>query len=489
MGSQLKLAVFGPKLISILNNKMNTYYRVSRILSFRNIVFFIFITIITLCPVNSHARNKDDTKATGAIDAKTFEILMEAQELTQNDQYDQAIRTLDKIKNSDKLNSYAKSQMWNFYAYIYASQEQFNKAIEAYKKLIAEPDAPGGLKLTAKYTIAQLYFQLEDYPSVINFMEDWLREIDKPTATAHIMLAQAYYQSKKYDPALKNLVKAMDIEKSEGKKINENWLRMKAAIYFEKNDIENTLITYKELLQYYPKTIYLRQIAGLYGELGNERKRLTTYDALYLHGALDNESEVLNLAYMYLGQEIPYKAGKIIEAGMQKNIIKENTKNIETLANAWAQANEHNKAIPALERAAKLSEKGLLYARLAGVYFDAGDFSKAADAAKKADEKGGLKRKDDNMMLMGMALFNIKQYESALQAFRQAKQSKNTFSDARKWETYTLSELERLKAIEESKFALRKSTEEMLESDESNIEAIGQRLLEDIEDIDNNKED
>ena len=152
---------------------------------------------------------------------------------------------------------------------------------------------------------------------------------------------------------------------------------------------------------------------------------------------------------------------------------------METLANAWAQANEHKKAIPALEKAASLSDKGLLYARLAGVHFDAGDFSKAVTASKKADKKGGLKRKDNNLMLMGMARFNIKDYEGALQAFRQAKQSKKSFGDARKWEKYTLSELERLRALEESKFVLAEKTKETLESDESNVDAIGKSMLKD----------
>lgn len=437
------------------------------------------LLVIVLLPFTGDvlARKKDETKATGAIDAKTFEVLTKAQELAEADRYAEAIQTLNTIKHSDKLNSYARSQMWNFYAFIYASQEKYREAIGAYKKILAEVDAPDGLILTAKYTMAQLYFQLEDYQSVINFMEAWIREISKPTATAHIMLAQAYYQTKIYDPALNNLLKAIDIEKAQGKKVKENWLRMKAAIYFEKDDTKNTLKTYEELLHHYPSITYLRQIAGLHGELGNERKRLTTYDAIYLQGALKKESEVLNLAYMYLGQEIPYKAGKIIEAGMKQNLIKESPKNVETLANAWAQANEHIKAIPALRKAASLSDKGGLYARLAGVYFDAGDFKEAAEAAKKANEKGRLKRKDNNLMLMGMALFNIKDFEGALQGFRQAKKSKKSFSDARKWERYTLSELERLRALEESKFILAKKTKETLESDESNVDAIGEKMM------------
>lgn len=253
------------------------------------------LLVIVLLPFTGDvlARKKDETKATGAIDAKTFEVLTKAQELAEADRYAEAIQTLNTIKHSDKLNSYARSQMWNFYAFIYASQEKYREAIGAYKKILAEVDAPDGLILTAKYTMAQLYFQLEDYQSVINFMEAWIREISKPTATAHIMLAQAYYQTKIYDPALNNLLKAIDIEKAQGKKVKENWLRMKAAIYFEKDDTKNTLKTYEELLHHYPSITYLRQIAGLHGELGNERKRLTTYDAIYLEGALKKESEFL----------------------------------------------------------------------------------------------------------------------------------------------------------------------------------------------------
>lgn len=440
-------------------------------------IFVIYLTLLSLFSTGAFSRDKNETTATGAIDAKTFDILMKAQELTENDQFDEALQTLDTIKNNSDLNSYAKSQMWNFYAYIYASQEKYKDAIRAYKNIVEEPDAPAGLKLTAKYTMAQLYFQIEDYSSVITLMEEWLKEVSKPTSTAHIILAQCYYQNKSFDPALKNLKEAISIEKNEGKTVNENWLRLEAAIYFEKKDIENTLKTYQELLRIYPRTIYLRQIAGLYGELGNEKKRLTTYDSLYINGSLQSESEVLNLAYMYIGQEVPYKAGKIIEAGMNTKLIEKNPKNMETLANAWAQANEHKKAIPALEQAAALSDKGILYARLAGVYFDAGDFPKAVEAAKKADEKGGMKKEYNNLMLLGMANFNIKKYEDALQSFRRAKAFKESFPDARKWEAYTLSEIERLRALEESKFKLARKTKETLESDEINVDAIGKKML------------
>lgn len=408
----------------------------------------------------------------GAIDAKTFDQLTKAQEFAEAGDYTRAISTLDTLKNSDSLNSYAKSQMWNFYAFIYASNEQYKQAIGAYRQVLAQKDATEGLKRNAKYTIAQMYFQIEDYDACIRFMNSWLKEIDQPTPTAHIMLSQAYYQTQRYDDALRHIDTAIGLERAEGKPIQESWLRLKAALYFGKKDYAETAKVYEELIAQYPKLSYMRQLAGIYSELGENSKRLAVYDAIYEHGALTKESELLNLAYMYLGQDVPYKAGKIIETGMQSGAIADNQKNVTTLANAWAAANEHKKAVPALERAAQQSDDGQLYARLAGVHFNAGDFPAATAAARKADQKGGLKNPANNLMLMGMAQFNTKDFEAALQSFRRAKQDKSVFAAANKWEAYTRAELERLRALAKAQRELEQRTQDALEADENNQDAI-----------------
>ena len=59
---------------------------------------------------------KGDSVA-GAIDARTFDQLMEAQELTEAGQHGEALQVLDGLKASGKLNGYAKSQMYNCLLY------------------------------------------------------------------------------------------------------------------------------------------------------------------------------------------------------------------------------------------------------------------------------------------------------------------------------------------------------------------------------------
>ena len=436
----------------------------------KNIQIVLIIASLILSVFVQAARNDKKEKASGAIDAKTFEKLMKAQELTEEGNHDEAIAVLDVLKNKGKVSGYGKAQMWNFYAFIYASKEDYVNAVRAYTEVIAIEETPAALALQAKYTIAQLNFQLEKYDLCIKYMNEWLNEVARPTPTAHIMLAQAYYQQKNYDKALINVDKAVSLEIKAGRKVKENWLRLKSALYYDKNDYENTANTYEQLVQLYPKTNYLKQLAGMYGELGQDNRRLAVFDSIYLNGELKKSGDVLNLAYMFLGQDVPYKAAKIIEKGMNDGIIEKNQKNIETLGNAWAQANQHDKAIPVLEQAAKLSTNGKLFARLAGVYFDAGEYKKAANATKQAAEKGDLKNPGNNYLLMGMSYSNTKNFRDALQAFRQAKKTKSILKDARAWEKHTLREIKLIDDLEKSQFELEEKTKKTLESKENNKE-------------------
>jgi tetratricopeptide (TPR) repeat protein len=426
------------------------------------------ILILLLVSTTFTSISADKQQATGAIDAKTFEKLMSAQELTEAGKHEEALAVLDVLKNRDRISGYGKSQMWNFYAFIYASKEDYANAIKAYLEVIKVEETPEALALQAKYTIAQLYFQLENYESCIKYMDEWLKSTTNPTPTAYIMLAQANYQLKNYDKALINVDKAVTLETEAGRVVKENWLRLKSALYYDKGDNAKTAETYEMLIKLYPKTNYLKQLAGMYGELGKDGRRLAVFDSIYLNGDLDKSGDILNLAYMFLGQNVPYKAAKIIEKGMNDNIIARNQKNVETLGNAWAQANQHDKAIPVLEEAAKLSEHGKLFARLAGVYFDAGDYAKAAEAAQKAADKGGLKNPGNNYLLMGMSYSNIKKHHEALQAFRLAKQTKSILKDARAWEQHTIKEIKLIEDLEKSQFELEEKTRKTLESKENN---------------------
>ncbi|MCF6201714.1 MAG: CpsD/CapB family tyrosine-protein kinase, partial [Hydrogenimonas sp.] len=78
---------------------------------------------------------------------------------------------------------------------------------------------------------------------------------------------------------------------------------------------------FEKLVSLYPKTNYLKQLAGMYGELGKDNRRLAIFDSIYLNDELKKSGDILNLAYMFLGQDVPYKAAKIIAKGEKRVIV------------------------------------------------------------------------------------------------------------------------------------------------------------------------
>ncbi|MDP6198250.1 MAG: hypothetical protein QF884_03905, partial [Porticoccaceae bacterium] len=161
----------------------------------------------------------------------------------------------------------------------------------------------------------------------------------------------------------------------------------------------------------------------------------------------DKESQVMSMAYMYLGAEVPYRAAKIIEKGMSDKIIERNAKNLEILGTAWYQSKDLNKALKALESASRFSDKGNLQSRLAGIYLDLGRDKEAYKASVKAAKKGGVKRPDANYLVMGNALINLHCYKDAISAFQKslkAAKDKKSKRYPKQWIQYADAEGTRL---------------------------------------------
>jgi len=199
----------------------------------------------------------------------------------------------------------------------------------------------------------------------------------------------------------------------------------------------------KELIAYYPKDTYVLTLAGIYSELGDTKKQLALTEVLYEKGLLNTSSHITNLANLYLLHGLPYKAASVLEKEMNANIVESNERNLRLLSQAWYQAREDDKAIPPLERAAKMSNDGELYIRLAQAHLNLEHWSEAAAAVEQALKAGGLKRNDTANIMLGMALFNQKRLEQARRAFERAATDSRSQRAATQWIAYVDSELKR----------------------------------------------
>ena len=401
-----------------------------------------------------------ETRRTPALRNKVYEKLAEAQAAAEAKDLATASQILDGMIAGDgkkALNSYELANVYNLYAFIYYSRENYTKALQSYEKVVAQPDLPLAMEINTRFTIAQLYFVQEKWQKGIDALLRWFQMTDTPNPNAYILLAQGYYQTKDYNKSLVNVNKAINLHNekqaakapADRKPPKEQWYNLARFLYFEKNDVNKTVDVLEKLLTYYPKKQYWVQISHMYGEQKKEAEQLAAMETAYVQDVLDKGTEQITMAYLYLNGDVPYKAAKVMDKGLQDGSIDGKSKNWEITGNAWRQAQEIKKAIPAMEQAASKSDKGELYARLGNVYLDGDQFKKAITAINKGLSRGGVKRPDNARLVLGMAYFNTQQYDKAREAFEAAGRDERSAKYADQWISYMDSELERQRSLQE----------------------------------------
>lgn len=391
------------------------------------------------------------TRKTPTLNLKLHEKLQEAQQLNEAGDNAGAIRILDELKSPkkyEKYNGYERAMLWNFYAFIYYSQENYRKTIESYENVLKQPDLPEALQIGTLYSLAQIYFVQENYRKAVEILNKWFKVAENPGANAYILLGQGYYQLKDYKNAIPAVEKAIEIARSREKEVKENWYLLLRAMYYEREDYKKTFDILRTLAHEYPKKEYYSQLAAMYGELKQEFNQYSTVAAMDDAKLLNKNAELVTYAQFLMQNDRPYRAAVILDKGLKNKIVEESDRNYKLLGNAWTLAKEDKKAIPAFEAAAKLSKTGDIYASLAQSYLNVEDWDKAINAVNKAFEKGGLKRPDTANVVLGMAYFNKKRYDDSLKAFAKCKKDKRSAKICTQWGRYVKGEKDREKALE-----------------------------------------
>ena len=321
---------------------------------------------------------------------------------------------------------YEKTQVWNMLGYVAYSLDDFKGAIRYYRLVVDGIGTPPELKLDTRYTLAQFYAMQEQYALAVIEMEIWIDAAIIVGADARMLLAQLYYQLERKADALAMVEIA--IAESEAKAIlpKESMWSLQRVLYYEKDDLKKVTSILQKLVKHYPKWTYWKQLGGMYGSQERETDQLVATEMVYLNDQLTTESQVMSMAYMYLGAEVPYRAARIIEKGMKDEIIEKTAKNLEVLGQAWWQAKNLESALKSFEEASKYSDTGEIQSRIASIYLDLGKDKQAYKAAQKAAKKGDIKNTSTNYATMGSALINLHCYKDAVKAFTKSVKAAKT---------------------------------------------------------------
>lgn len=406
-------------------------------------------------------RDKQKTKQAQAVSKEIYDRIQKAQELIDVEDDQGALKILNALLGKKNITEYEQQNVLNYIGFVNYNMENIPAAISAYEKMLQIPSLEEQVRKQTVYTLAQLMTMEEEYAKALTLLEEWFTLETNPASDPYILYAQNLYQVERHADMVKPIESAIAVAEKRQLPPKEDWYVLLNFAYFQQENYEKVRDIQKILLVSWPKKRYWFSLAGAYTELGEDDNLMTAYDSAHTQGLLEKESELMTMAQLYMQHEVPYKAGTLIEKEMASGRVEKNAKNYRMLSQAWTLAAEDEKAIPALQSAAKLSDEGELNLRLGNAHLNLGQYDECVSAINDGIRKGGIKSPDNAQISLGMCLYNLKKYTAAKTAFNEAAKTAKSRKMAAQWQAVINSDLERNKQIKLAETAAQKQQKEL----------------------------
>ena len=413
----------------------------------KNLISLVIVSSVIGAPISdalfdtnfaSAIAEETKTKRVPALRNKVYTQLARAQKLADDGDVTAGLEALDLVKKkSSSMNSYEKAMMYNFYGFIFYNENRVAEAMQAFETVVSQDPIPESLKLNTLFSLAQLAMAQGEFDKVLSYLDKWeTLNTSAPKANYYELKANASYQAKDYSNAVKFINTAINLNEADDKPAKENWYILLRASYYSLNQPQKVVEVLEQMVLRFDKPEYWVQLAGMYGEVGQDRKQLALIETAKQRGFLEDGLKIKNLAQIYMYSGLAFKAANAMEVGFDKGVIEKSAKNLIFVAEAYMQAREDKKAVPFFIAAAKQTETGIYDRRLAEVYLNLELFDEAADAARAALDKGGLKQESNAYIALGMAQYNLENFDASILAFEQAEKYKKSERLARQWLKY-----------------------------------------------------
>jgi tetratricopeptide (TPR) repeat protein len=406
-------------------------------------------------------RPKQRTKEAQAVSKAVYDQITKAQEAVDLKDYPGALKVLNRLYDPDKLTEYEQSNVLNYLGFVYYNMDDTVNSIRTYKKMVAIPSIEPQMKKGTLYTLSQLYTMEEQYEDALLTLEDWFVMETNPAPEPFILKAQNLYQVERYGEMIEPIENAIRVANTRGKALKEDWYVLLNFAYFQQENYAKVRDIQKILLVSWPKKRYWFSLAGAYTELGEDENLVNAYEAAHTQAMLEKESELVTMAQLYMQREIPFKAAQLLDKEMVAGRVGKNAKNYRLLSQAWMLAQEDEKAVPALEEAARLSTDGELDIRLGNTLLNTGDYAGCVSSVRAGIRKGGLKSPDNAQISLGMCLYNERKYADSITAFEAAAKTRRSRNISSQWTRVIRADVERNRQIREAERAAAKRLKEV----------------------------
>ena len=164
----------------------------------------VVLALLSVAPSFAVQRPGDgQTKQVESVGPWAYKRLDRAHKTLDDEQYDEALATLDEMKANPTLNDHERALMWQTFGDGYSARDEYAPAAAAFEKCIATGGLAEQAAIQTRYNLAQLDVLLQRPEQAIQQFQYWFQHVRNPAPSAFYMLAMAYVQQGDHEQALR----------------------------------------------------------------------------------------------------------------------------------------------------------------------------------------------------------------------------------------------------------------------------------------------
>ena len=371
-------------------------------------------------------------KAAGGMSESAYRGVQEATELLTQNKHTQAIERLTKLLDSSS--DFEKAVVYYNMGFAYSATENYGKATEAFAKALALNVLPQQQHEQLQYNLGQLYIAAGKPEDGIRTLQQYVNEsCGKIPAEAHIFLANALSQAKRYKEAVPEIDRAI----AKAGTVKESWLQLKLAINYELKDYKACAEALVGLIGLAPNSAeYWRQLSSMFLQMKRDAEAVAVLALAERQGFVAKPAEIVNLYNVYMMMDLPFKAGTLLQQAIEAGKVPGDEKHLDQVANAWINAREAQRAEATLKTLAAIADRGEYHFKLGAMYGDNEQWKDSKQALEQAIQKGGLKRTGEAWMRLAVAQYNLSNVPGTQAALQQAMKFDESKKQAGEWLRY-----------------------------------------------------
>ena len=376
-------------------------------------------------------KEKPKGRRSQVLSKRAFAIIEDAQNRLAENDYAGALSQLQQIADGAKFSAYEKAVALQTEGFVYAGQGNYAKTIQAFEKAANSGDLPPRVVSDLIYNLAQLNLAEGRNALALDYITRWFASVEgEPTGDAYGLKAQIHLVMDDLAAAEQAVRKAL----SKVEEPRQNWTRLLLSVLLQQERYgEARPILEDAALRWPGVKAFWQQLTAVYYEVNQEELAFVTQQIMHRQNMLKTSKELSSMAQLYLYHDIPIKAARVLQTGLDDGSIEKTEKNYELLAQAYMHAREWDKAIKPLTAAAEKSDKGRFYEQLGQSYLQDEKWRDAEQAFVNALEKGGLRDAANTWLLLGITRTRVEKWDAAIAAFRKAGDDDETAKDAFRW--------------------------------------------------------